>query len=273
MTRKACWIVALCGVLPGLAAAGLLDQMDDAARHVAYCRQAADDAVSEEKWDAAQGAWMACLSEAKRRGFDTVVPALEAQVDISTAIADNAFEKTTNPHAFAMAVLQVAAEHSAVDLPSDDVRRTFRSWMDSDEGRAYVEDVRTVTVIWSSDKDAARINETFQRKLEDCGLKWATSGSPDVDVILYASLVEKQVSKVETLASGEMSKAGPYSHADASVTIEKIRFKRRNANAKGFSASANADRAEGTAARDAALGDAMDLAAHVVLQRTLAELF
>ena len=260
-------------VVPGVATAGLLDEMDDATRHVAYCRQAADDAVAAENWDAAQGAWSACLSEAKRREFATIIPALEAQVDISTALADNAFLKPTNPHQWAMAVMQVAAEHAAVDLPSDEVRRTFRAWMDTDEGRAYVEDVRTVTIIWSSDKDAERINETLQRKIEDCGLKWASPGSTDVDVIVYASVVEKQVAKTETLASGELSKAGPYSHAEASLTVEKVRFKTRNAKGKGFSTSANADRAETNAARDAALSDAADLTARVLLQRVLAELF
>ena len=257
----------------GAATAGLIDEMDDATRHLAYCKQAADDAAADGKWETARGAWSVCLSEAQRRGFDTIVPALRAQVDISGALAENAPIRETQPHQWAIAVLQVASEHAALDLPSDDVRLTFRAWMATDEGRAYVQDVHTVTVIWEGAKDPARVNESAQRSFEDCGLKWSSPGATDVDVIVYARLTERHTSLVETLASGERSRAGPYAHAETTFAVERVRFKARDANGKGFTTKASADRAEPDAARDAALASAADLAARVVLQRVLDEVF
>lgn len=257
----------------GVATAGLLDEMDDASRHLAYCKQAADDATADGKPDIAKGAWSVCLSEAKRRGFETIVPSLRAQVAISEALAEHAPLQQTQTHQWAMAVLTVAAEYAALDLPSDDVRLTFRAWMGTDEGRAYVEDVRTVTVVWDGLKETQRPDETLQRSIEDCGLKWSTPGATDVDTIVYASLAERATSLIETLASGEKSKAGTYAHAETTLTISKVRFKTRDASGKGFATKAAADHAEPDAARDASTATAADLAARVILQRALAELF
>lgn len=264
-------VFALAGA--GGATAGLLDEMDDASRHLAYCKQAADDAAADGKWDMAKGAWSVCLSEAQRRGFETIVPALRAQVAISEALAEHAALKEAQPHQWAVAVLTVAAEYAALDLPSDDVRLTFRAWMGTDEGRAYVEDVRTVTVVWDGVKDPSRPDETLQRSLEDCGLKWGSPGSTDVDTIVYATLAERATSLVETLASGEQSKAGAYAHSETTLTVKKVRFKTRDASGKGFTTKASADNPEADAARDAATTTAADLAARIVLQRALAELF
>lgn len=247
--------------------------MDDASRHLAYCKQAADDATADGKPDVAKGAWSVCLSEAKRRGFETIVPSLRAQVAISEALAEHAAIQVTQPHQWAVAVLAVAAEYASVDLPSDDVRLTFRAWMATDEGRAYAEDVRTVTVIWDGLKDTQRPDETMQRSLEDCGLKWSTPGAADVDTIVYATLAERATSLVETLASGEQSKAGAYAHAETTLIVSKVRFKTRDASGKGFTTKAAADNAEPDKARDASTTTAADLAARVILQRALAELF
>ncbi len=246
-----------------LAIAGLLDQGTESSRHVAYCKTAADDAESAGGLARAAGVWKACVAEAERRQLTDVVPALKAQADLTAVAAEVHASREDDIQAWATTILGHAAMYPALELPTDIVPRTWRAWMESDRGRAYAADVRTVTVVWT--ESAPRANELFRSHLEDVGLGWAEPGSPDVDVVVTAS------ARMEA-AAGESSKQGTLRASTARLTVQGVRFRRSERSVEGFAAAASAESPEQAEADDAALRAVCGAGSRAVLSRVLAEL-
>ena len=255
-------------VLGGTANAGLIDALDDPSRHLAYCKEAADSAAEAHRYKEAAGAWDACAAEAERRGYRDLLPGLQAQVAVSRAMADGADYRLKDPAKFAVHVLEVAARQSALDYPSDALRELFRGWMETDEGRAKVSSLRTVTVDWRGGDKAqlTRASEVVRRYIEDVGLKWADPGSPDVDVILFSRLM------VTTLSPTE-ERQGAMQHSEVKIITERVRFKTVDKEAKGFTAESTTESPDADQAEDKALHTAAELAARATLQRVLTQLF
>lgn len=245
--------------------AGLLDGMTEADRHLETCKIAAEEAEAGEAWERLWGMWKACLAEAKRREFAELLPGLEAEVAVSGALVQASAIRTTQPHRWAVDVLSEAARWSNTEFPTDIVRRTFRAWMETDEGRAFVERVRTVSITWETPVDAA--NEgVIRRYVEDVGLKWTTPGDPKADTVLTARL--------DVINSGgESSAQGQLVLSTTTLTVSRVRFKSRSDADKGFAVSASAESPLAADATDRALRTTAEAASQRLLLRVLGVLF
>jgi len=251
-------------VLISLAHAGLLDSLDEPSRHLAGCQQAAADAESVDP-QRAVGVWEACLGEADRLGYAELLPGLRAQVAVEKAWAAAAPRFATDPHHAAMDVLAVAARWSTADLSTDLVTRTFRGWMETDEGRAYVEDVRTVSVTWEGGPDP-RVDEALRKAVQDVGLKWVSPGDPAADTLIAAHL---EVSH----DAGAASAQGQLVVTRTGLVFDKVRVRARDATLKGFTVSASAESPTAAEADAASLKVSAEAAARTLLHRVLGVLF
>jgi hypothetical protein len=251
-----------------LASAGLIDALEDSARHLELCRATA--ALDEEKgrYADAAGTWQTCRDEAAARGFTDILQGLDAQVAVAQAMARNAELRVSDPNRWAQEVLAVAAAEAALDFPTDAIRTTFRAWMATVEGRAQASNVRTVTVAWNGEPeiDRARAAEVLRKHVEAMGLSWRDPGSDQVDVILYTTV---ELAKPEAT----LARQGALQHRQVTVRADHVRFRRLDKDVRGFSAIARASDAESKVATDRALQDASDLAARALLQRILVVLF
>lgn len=251
--------------LYSLAAAGLLDEMSPADRHLETCKLAASDAADRADLTREVGVWKACLGEARRLGYTELESSLQAEVAVGGARVEAEPLRVAQPHRWATGVLSEAARWSTADFPSDVVRRTFRAWMTTDEGRAYVDPVRAVSVVWETAIDP-RAEEVLRRFVEDAGLRWAAAGSPEADSTVFARLDRK-------VQGGAQSAQGQLQLVRTELVVARVRVKARDATLKGFTVSADAEAAEVAEAEDKALRVVADATAQRLLLRLLGELF
>ncbi len=252
-------------ILVAIASAGLLDQGTESSRHLEFCKTAAGDAEDAGQLERAAGVWKACASEAERRQLSDVVAVLKAQADLATVAAEAEATRITDVQAWAVQLLDRAAEYPTLDLPTDIVPRTWRAWMETDRGRAYANDVRVVTAYWSG-TETAQGQELFRAYLENVGLNWADPGNPEVDLVV-------NVSATLSNDAGEASKQGVMQLSTVKMKVDSVRFRRSERSGAGFSVSASAEAAELPVAQEEATRQACDAAARAVLGRVLVELF
>ncbi len=249
----------------GLAQAGLLDALSDSDRHLEACKLAASEAEEGGDVTRVQGVWKACLGEATRLGYPDLETSLRAEISVGVERVAAESLRESQPHRWALRVLEVAAEWSTADFPSDVVRRTFRSWMGTDEGRAYVDPVRAVTVVWEAPV-APAVEEVIRRYIEDAGLKWANPGSPDTDCTVFARLDARP-------EGGASSAQGQLVVVRTTLEVSRVRIRARDATLKGFSATASAESPDQKEAEDRALRSVADATAQRLLLRLLGALF
>lgn len=261
-------LVLAVAMATGPASAGLIDALEDSARHLELCRATAALDEDKAKYAEAAATWQTCKDEAAARGFTDLAAGLEAQVAVARAMARNAELRAADPNRWAQEVLAVAAAEAALDFPTDAIRTTFRAWMATVEGRSQASDVRTITVAWNGEPevDRARVAEVLRRYIEGVGLSWRDPGSEDVDVILYASV---EFAKPEAT----VARQGALQHRQVTVRADHVRFRRLDKDVRGFSAIARASDAESAVATEKALHQASDLASRALLQRILVVLF
>lgn len=245
----------------GLASAGLLDSMTAADRHLETCKLAAAEAEEKVDLERVHGVWKACLGEAQRLGYAELEPSLKAEVAVTAARVEAEPLRSGQPHRWALAVLGEAARWSTADFPSDVVRHTFRAWMTTDEGRAYVDPVRTVSVVWEAPVSPAD-EEVVRRFVEDAGLRWAAAGSADTDSTVYARLGQR-------IQGGASSSQGQLQVARTELVVSRVRVRAEDATLKGFTVSASSEAAEAAEAQDRALRLVADAAAQRLLLRLL----
>ncbi len=249
----------------GMVHAGLLDALSDSDRHLEACKLAASDA--EDKGDVArvQGVWKACLGEATRLGYLDLETSLKAEISVGLERVEADSLREKDPHRWALRVLEVAAEWSTADFPSDVVRRTFRTWMGTDEGRAYVDPVRAVSIVWEA-PIAPGVEEVIRRYIEDAGLKWAAPGSPTTDCTVFARLDARP-------EGGASSAQGQLVVVRTTLEVSRVRIRARDVTLKGFSATASAESPDQAEAADRALRSVADATAQRLLLRLLGALF
>ena len=248
-----------------VAKAGLLDSMGPGDRHLGMCRIAAEEAEAAESWDRLWGIWKACLAESKRLGFTELQLGLEGEVAVSQALLHAAPMRVADPHRWALEVLSEASRWATAEFPTDIVRRTFRAWMETDEGRAYVEPVRHISVTWETHVDPV-LEQVIRRYVEDAGLKWATPGDPRVDTAIAARL------DVRT-TGGESSAQGQLVLSTSTFSVSRIKIKDRAVARPGFKVQASAEAPDATEATDTAVRSVADSASQRLLLRVLAALF
>ena len=252
-------------LLLSMAWAGLLDALDPAERHLETCRIAVGEAEEAEKVSQVHGVWKACLGEAERLGYAELAGGLKAEVAVSAAEVEAEPLRTAEPHRWAVAVLGEAAQWTSVTLPTDRVRRIFRRWMELDEGRAYAEPIRSISVNWRL--PVGEMDEqVVRRHVEDAGLKWVQPGDPTADVIVTARLEQAET-------SGDESAQGTLRKVVRTLSIERLRLPARDRTLKGFVVSSAAESPTAGEAADAALRVTADTAAQRLLLRLLCELF
>lgn len=249
-----------------LAHAGLLDALSEEDRQVRVCQEAAADAEAVHDYARAAGVWDACLRECSRLGFEGALPMLRDQHALSAAMAEAAAWRTADPDRWAQAVLAVAAGQGSVEYPTDAVADVFRAWMTTEAGKARLEPVRTVTVQWEGDADV-RVSQLVRRYVEDLGLRWADPGDPEVDVIVFARVA------VRDLEPRTSSRMGSLARAEATVEVDRVRFRHLDRTEEGFQAVASTEHADAPVAREEALRSATERAAARVLKSVLKVVF
>jgi hypothetical protein len=251
--------------LLAFAFAGLIDGLEPSERHIETCRIAVEEAETAGNVTQAHGVWKACLGEAERLGYADLTEGLRAILAVTAAEVEAEPIRVSQPHRWSVAVLTEAAAWSTVTFPTDIVRRVFRQWMEVDEGRAFAEPIRSVSVNWKlpiRDED----EQVVRRYLEDAGLKWVAPGDATADVILFARL-----DRAET--NGEGSAQGTLVRITRTLAVERARLPARSVTLKGFTVSASAESPGADEAAELALRVAADAAAQRLLLRLLGELF
>ncbi len=251
--------------LLAVAFAGLIDALEPSERHLETCRIAVEEAEEVAKGDQAHGVWKACLGEAERLGYTDIVDGLRAIVAVSGAVVEADPLRSTQPHRWSVAVLSEAAQWANATFPTDIVRRVFRQWMEVDEGRAFAEPIRTVSVHWKLPVHPED-EQIVRRYIEDAGLKWVAPGHASADTILFARL-----DRAET--DGDSSAQGTLRRVSRTLVVEKVRLPARSTSLKGFTVSATAESPTGDEAAERALRVTADAAAQRLLLRLLGELF
>jgi hypothetical protein len=251
--------------LVALAHAGLLDSLEPADRHLETCRIVVEEAEAGGKVEQVHGVWRACLAEAERLGYTDIVDGLRAEVAVTAAQAEADPIRVSEPHRWAVSVLAEAARWSNVTFPTDVVRKVFRQWMEVDEGRAFAEPIRSVSVNWRIPV-AAEDEQVVRRYVEDAGLKWVAPGDPSADVILAARL-----ERAET--NGEGSAQGTLRRVIRTLAVERVRLPATARTLKGFTVSSTAESPTADEAAEKALRVTSDAAAQRLLLRLLGELF
>lgn len=246
--------------------AGLIDTLSPEERQVVLCQQVAAPAEAVHDYARAAGVWEACLAESRRTGQDKVSAMLGDQLALIQARAKAAAWRTTDPHRYALDVLAVAADQRSTYYPGTDLPDVFRAWMQTEPGKARLDPVRTITLVWEDlepdERDEARsVAEMFRRHVSDLGLKWADAGHPDVDVIVYATLA---IGAVDPVASGPA-----LSRAEARFEATRIRFRTLDETTEGFRVAAVAEDAEATVARELAVRTVCERAAARLLKQVL----
>lgn len=249
--------------------AGLIDSLTADERQVELCRAVAAPAEEAFDFKKASGIWDACLAEAKRTEATGAVALLQDRVALSKARARAAEWRTSDPNRYALEVLSVAADLRSLDLYGSDVATLFRAWMNTEAGKGRLEPMRTVTVVWQdTPADAAKgASELFRRYLQDLGLKWADPGTPEVDVIVYASLTTGAVDPATTGPAGSLKRA------EAQIEADRVRFRTIDATTDGFRVKVTSEEPEAEVAAEAALDGVCQRAAARVLGQVLREVF
>lgn len=252
-------------LLVALAHAGLLDGFEPSERHLETCRIAVEEAAEASRVAQVHGVWKACLGEAERLGYGDITEGLRAAVAVSAAEVEAEPQRLSAPHRWAVAVLGEAARWTNVTFPTDRVRQVFRQWMEVDEGRAYAEPIRNVSVNWRIPVAAAD-EQVVRRYVEDAGLRWVAPGDATADVIVSARL-----ERVET--DGEGSAQGTLRRVVRTLAVERVRLPARARTLKGFTVSSTSESPTAAEAGDSALRITADAAAQRLLLRLLGELF
>ncbi len=270
-----------------IAHAGLLDTLDDSGRALQLCVDRGAPAEARGAWTEAADAWTACAEEARVNGWSETRARLADQAALARAFAALEPLRAQDPAKYALGVLEVAARQETRTWLTPSVLDTFRGWVASEAGKSRMADVRTVTLYWEQSARAedgpkrgkvgdprnevearAHALDVLRREVLDLGLRWADPGDAEVDVVVHARLVTRE------LPPRTSSRLGELPRREVGYRVSSLRFVRLDRTEDGFESRAVAEASSPESAAEEALGGAAaDTAARILkhaLRATLA---
>lgn len=246
-------------ILATIAHAGLLDTLTEEQRQLQLCADAAGPQEAARDWGAAATTWEQCATDLRAHGATGSLPPLMDQSAVLRAMKRHEPLRQSEPGRWGSEILSVAARQSTTIYPSGAVLGVFRAWAATQAGKERLADVSTVTLAWVPTSDlspearAARTRhaELYRRYVEDLGLRWAEPGSPDIDVIVRAQVVERELPPRTTARMGALARR------ETVVRVADVRFPRLDRTADGYESRSAAEAVTGEEARDEALRAAM----------------
>ncbi len=271
----------------GTAQAGLLDALDDSGRALQLCVDRGAPAEARGAYAEAAEAWTTCAEEARVNGWSDTQVRLADQATLARAFVALEPFRERDPGKFSLGILEVAARQETRIWLTPSVMGTFHAWMATEAGKSRMADARTVTLHWEQAARAddgpkrgkvgdprneaearAHATDILRRDVQDLGLRWAEPGDPEVDLIVHARLVSRELPPRTSSRMGELPRR------EVTFRVSSLRFVRMDRTDDGFESRAAAEAATPEVAMEEALaGASADTAARILkhaLRATLA---
>lgn len=248
--------------------AGMVDHYGTPAEaHYALCRRTEMEAG--EDLERIVGVWKACLTEAERLQYQTVLPPIRGNLALASALLDaSRYEGHSEGERLERALIAVARQRD-VQFRLDGLAAVVRRYVVTDRGRSRMASFRDITFRWTNqasiDKDLTQINEVVRRYIEDAGFRWAEYGHQHgarAD-LLCKGTVRARVKEPEGEALQELPVV------ETIIAIETVRVPSRDREIQGYLSTATAQSTTEAGALDDSLHAAAEKMAATMLHRII----
>lgn len=263
--------------LSGARAGSLSEHYGDAAEaHYALCRRTEQETGDDPA--RVVGVWKACLAEAERLSFASILPAIRGNLAMASAGLDASRGPAKTEDERIEVLLTSLARQRDVEFRLESLSGLMRRYISSDRGRSRMAPYRDISFRWvnhaSLDQGLGEINEVVRRYVEDAGFRWADFGSQNgaqADIICRGT-VRARVKAPEAGAEGDPLSRLPV--VETVIAIDSIRLVGKDASLQGFLTTRTAQAASEHGALEASLHEtARAMSAtlmHLVIQNAFA---
>ena len=248
--------------------AGMNDHFSDPGEmHYTLCRRTEIEAG--EDVERIVGIWKACLSEAERLGYSSVLPPIRGNLALASAILDaHRSDASTQAERLERALIAVARQRD-IQFRLEKLAEVYRQYTATDRGRSRMNSYRDVSFRWSNqaaiDTGLTQVNEVVRRYMEDAGFRWTDYGHQSAS---RADLVCKGTvrARVKEQSADSLSQLPV---VETIIAIDSIKLPGVDKEIQGFLTSAAAQDTTEAGALDASLHQASQAMAATMLHRVI----
>ncbi len=249
--------------------AGVYDHYGDPAEaHYALCRRTEIDAG--EDVERIVGVWKACLSEAERMGYSTVLPEIRGNLALASAMLDaHRSNASSDAERLERALIAVARQRD-IQFRLERLAEIYRQYTVTDRGRSRMSAYREVSFRWSNqasiDTGLTQVNEVVRRYMEDAGFRWTDYGhqsAAKADLVCRGTVRArvKEVTGEDALSQLPV--------VETIIAIDSIKLPGADKEIQGFLTTATAQATTEQGALDASLHEAAQAMAATMLHRVI----
>jgi len=255
-------------LIASLAQAGALDHYGDPAEaHYALCRRT--ELEAREDVERIVGVWKACLSEAERLSYDTVLPAIRGNLALASAMLDATRSSAdTQAERLERALIAVARQRD-IQFRLDKLAHIYRQYTVTDRGRSRMGAYRDVSFRWSNqasiDTGLTQVNEVVRRYMEDAGFRWTDYGHQSAS---RADLVCRGTVRARVKEPSDTD-LDQLPIVETIIAIDSIKLPGAEREIQGFLTSATAQATTEQGALEASLHEAAQSMAALMLHRVI----
>jgi len=248
---------------------GLIDAYGgEAEAHYALCRHTEEEAGDD--LSRVVGVWKACLGEAERREFASILPAVRGSLTLASALYDAARLEDSSEAERLELVLTSVARQRDVHFRLESLGGLYRRYLVTDRGRSRMTPYRYVTFRWTNQaaldaEGLGQVNSIVRRYVEDAGFRWAeygTEAGSQADVLCKGTVRARVME-----STGEQVRQLPM--VEAVFAIESARISRDETSIQGFLSTGQATATTEDAALEASLHPAAQAMAATLLHRVI----
>jgi hypothetical protein len=251
-----------------LAHGGALDHYGDPAEaHYALCRRTELEAA--EDVERIVGVWKACLSEAERLSYSSVLPPIRGNLALASAMLDASRSTAkTDAERLERALIAVARQRD-IQFRLEKLAEIYRQYTVTDRGRSRMSAYREVSFRWSNqasiDTGLTQVNEVVRRYMEDAGFRWTDYGHQSAS---RADLVCRGTVRARVKEpSGDALRQLPV--VETIIAIDSIKLPGAEKEIQGFLTTATAQATTEQGALEASLHQAAKAMAATMLHRVI----
>ncbi len=235
--------------------------------HYALCRRTELDAG--EDVERIVGVWKACLSEAERLEYGTVLPAIRGNLALASAMLDaHRSDATTDAERLERALIAVARQRD-IHFRLEKLAEIYRSYLVTDRGRSRMASYRDVSFRWTNqasiDDGIVQVNEVVRRYVEDAGFRWTDYGHQSAS---RADVVCRGTVRARVKDQGPDA-LNSLPVVETIIAIESIKIPGVEKEIQGFLTAASAQETTEEGALDASLHEAAKAMAATMLHRVI----
>jgi hypothetical protein len=253
----------------GVAQAGGLIQhySDPAEAHYTLCRRT--EMESGEDVERIVGVWKACLSEAERLGYSSVLPPIRGNLALASALLDASRSgASTEAEQLERALIAVARQRD-IQFRLEKLAEIYRRYLVTDRGRSRMASYRDVSFRWTNqasiDDGLVHVNEVVRRYMEDAGFRWTDYGHQSAS---RADLVCKGTVRAR-VKNNSPEALDDLPVVETIIAIETVRLPGVEKEIQGFLTTASAQATTEQGALDSSLHQAAQAMAATMLHRVI----